>query len=83
MNNNRLFLQLLLASVVCIGIALFIGSEIPGEYLVFKSDIANQSDTASLPRMALITSAVKSTPKIQYFEYTGGFENPFKSYRPR
>lgn len=81
MNSNRLYTLLFVLSLFLFGTAAKFGAEIPGLVVsIYRSAL---SDTAPkpLPRMALIDSAVTSVPKKKYFDYTGGFENPFRPVR--
>jgi hypothetical protein len=79
MNNNRLQLILLAVSVFLTASALYIAKDIPADLTMLRTRQIHFDDSTTLVRLALINSAVKSVPPRKYFEYKGGFENPFKS----
>ena len=78
MNNNRLNIILLCLSILLLTVAVILLQKLPDDLASISSSPAKVQDSTTLERLALINSAVKSPPPPRYFEYTGGFENPFK-----
>lgn len=80
MIDRRTNLLIMLMAAVFIAAAFFIGNTLPSGFShINSSSILNHDSTVS-DRLALINAAVQSTPPQNTFEYTGGFENPFRQW---
>ncbi|MBN1309426.1 MAG: hypothetical protein JXA18_16015 [Chitinispirillaceae bacterium] len=81
MIRRRAVLQVLLLSILVLSAALYVGSPLPGAFSrIGGRDAAVDAATTS-ERLALIDSALRTVPAKHTFEYTGGFENPFRQWR--
>ena len=80
MIDNRLqYLLLALAGVLLIA-GFFYIREVPGDLDALRTPKQHSEDSTVLARLALINTAVSAVPSVRHFEYTGGFENPFKPF---
>lgn len=80
MINQKTGSLLVLFSLVCIIFAGMYGSTLPNDIKSALAPPAPVFDTASVERLALINRAFSAAPPQPYFEYTAGFENPFKKW---
>ncbi len=78
MINQRTYLLLLLVSGALFLVAAVIGSAIPDEIAHIGKQPVHFEDSTTTARLSLINSAVHAVPRNRFFEYTGGFENPFR-----
>ncbi len=81
MIDRRTESLLLLASLLFLVVTFFIGSEIPSEFSILGRPVGQVEDSTAASRLKLINSALGEGPRVDFFEYTGGFENPFRNIR--
>lgn len=81
MNEQQTGQLLLLAAIVAIIATLFIGSEIPADLERLNTRLKSPPPIQSQSRLSLIDSALATSPANSAFKYSGGFENPFRSWQ--
>ena len=80
MIDRRTCLLIMLLAIVLIVVAAFIGKTVPVEFSRINNRSAMNEDSTASKRLAIINAAVRAKPPHDAFEYTGGFENPFKRW---
>ena len=83
MINQRTATILIIVSAVFLLFSISIIMELPVAIAQTVKKSGSISDSTTQSRLALINSAVRAVPRKLFFEYTAGFENPFKSWQPR
>lgn len=78
MINQRLLVILSIASVILLGLSVSTLFELPTIVSEYRMKYTSINDSTAQSRIALIDKAINEVPAIDYFEYTGGFDNPFK-----
>ncbi|MBN1577903.1 MAG: hypothetical protein JW913_15190 [Chitinispirillaceae bacterium] len=81
MMSRRTSLLLLFLSILTLSAAFYIGIPLTDTFSRIGRSYAAGDDSATSERLALINSAVRAVPRKHTFEYTGGFENPFKLWK--
>lgn len=80
-NGQQTGQLLLLATVTALFVALYTGSQIPADITLVKRKLQSPLPVQSQSRLSLIDSALASIPAATSFKYSGGFENPFRSWQ--
>ena len=78
MIEDRLHLLLLGLAAILLLTGLYFSREIPDDIAAIRNRPLQTEDSTARMRLSLINSAVKEESATNYFEYTGGFQNPFK-----
>jgi hypothetical protein len=81
MNDQKTGQMFLLTAAVLIIASIFVGSEIPADIQRLHVKLRHSTPAGSQSRLSLIDSALNTSPDFTPFKYSGGFENPFKSWR--
>ena len=79
MIDQRTSLIIFSLSAAFIIAACLVGNDLSTELSLFERRSSSSMDSTESERLTLIDSAVHSLPDRNVFEYTGGFENPFKA----
>ncbi|MBN1759147.1 MAG: hypothetical protein JW863_12555 [Chitinispirillaceae bacterium] len=79
MIDRRTQLLLLGITLLLLITAVFYAAKIPGDIAGIRNRDLHSEDSTTMVRLSLINKAVEDFPIRNKFEYTGGFENPFKS----
>ena len=83
MIDRRTQLLLLTLSAVLFIAASYYTGKIPGDINRIRNSDFHPADSTTMVRLSLINKAVADIPVLNDFEYTGGFENPFKSFHEK
>lgn len=83
MSDNRLYTALLVFASLLLVAAVVFFSKIPHDLSQLRNRKTVSADSTTTERLSLISAAVNEVPAIRSFEYTGGFENPFRPLHPK
>lgn len=78
MNDSRQAILYLVASCALLLAAISLGSSIGSRVRAMAAKPVTFGDSAAIARFALMDSVATDNARKQFFEYTGGFENPFR-----
>jgi|GEM_PF-4148732 len=78
MNDSRQAILYLVAACTLVLAAISLGNSIGRRVHTMVAKPVTFGDSATIARFAFMDSVVTINARNQFFEYTGGFENPFR-----